>query len=567
MRRRKLGRNIEIAPDEIFLDSSNIPEFDRDQFEGRIEKPISQRTLYMIGICFLLVGVFFLFKISNLQVVEGGKYKRISENNTLHHSLIFSERGAITDRNGKLLAWDTIDPNQNDYSLRAYTTDPGHSNLLGYVKYPKKDKYGFYYNTEYIGADGVEKYYNDMLSGEHGLKINETDALGNKISESMIRPAKKGENIVLSVDSRLQNSFYEAIKKTAETSGFRGGAGILMHVETGEVVASVTYPEYDSNIMTDGRDTAAIKSLLSDDNNPFLNRVSSGLYSPGSILKPIFALAALQEKIISPEKQIESTGELRLPNPYRPGEFSIFKDWKAHGWTDMREAIAVSSDVYFYQIGGGFPGQQGLGIERIDEYSKMFGFGSIIEDSFFTGKKGNIPTPEWKKENFKGDIWRIGDTYNTSIGQYGFQVTPIQATRAVAALANGGKMIEPTILFGDTSRPSKTVQLPIQNPEYYRIISEGMRMTVTEGTAQATNVPYIEIAAKTGTAQVGVRNQYINSWIVGFFPYQNPKYAFVLLLERGPATTTYGASPTFRMFLDLVQMRAPEYFSQTPQNG
>jgi penicillin-binding protein 2 len=233
-------------------------------------------------------------------------------------------------------------------------------------------------------------------------------------------------------------------------------------------------------------------------------------------VKPFFALAALEEQIISPQKEIESTGSLKLANPYRPGEFSVFNDWKAHGWTDMRKAIAVSSDVYFYQIGGGFTGQQGLGIERIDKYSKMFGFSTVIENSFFTGKKGNIPTPEWKKETFGGDIWRVGDTYNTSIGQYGFQVTPIQAVRAVAALANGGKLLEPTIQLEDKAAIGRATTVSVQNPEYYKVIREGMRMTVTDGTAQSINVPYVNVAAKTGTAQVGTRNQYINSWVVGF---------------------------------------------------
>ncbi|MEN9649471.1 MAG: hypothetical protein RL094_438 [Candidatus Parcubacteria bacterium] len=560
MRRLKLRSHHEIAPDEIFLDSSNIPEFDRNQFEGRIEKTISRRTLYITGTFFLAIGCFFLFKISALQIAQGDKYQAISENNTLHHSLIFSERGAITDRNGKLLAWDTIDPNQTDYSLRAYIKEPGINNLLGYVKYPKKDKYGFYYNTDYNGADGIEQYFNGVLSGESGLKINETDALGHKVSESMIRPAKKGDNLALSIDLRLQKAMFQAIKNTADSSGFKGGAGVIMDVNTGEVLASVTYPEYDSNILTDGKDTESIKAILSNDSNPFLDRVTSGLYSPGSIVKPFFALAALEEQIISPQKEIESTGSLKLANPYRPGEFSVFNDWKAHGWTDMRKAIAVSSDVYFYQIGGGFTGQQGLGIERIDKYSKMFGFSTVIENSFFTGKKGNIPTPEWKKETFGGDIWRVGDTYNTSIGQYGFQVTPIQAVRAVAALANGGKLLEPTIQLEDKAAIGRATTVSVQNPEYYKVIREGMRMTVTDGTAQSINVPYVNVAAKTGTAQVGTRNQYINSWVVGFFPYDKPKYAFALLLERGPNSITVGASPAFRFFLDSVNLTANEYF-------
>ncbi|HEY1037066.1 MAG TPA: penicillin-binding transpeptidase domain-containing protein, partial [Candidatus Paceibacterota bacterium] len=442
---KKIRRNHEISPDEIFLDSSNLPEFDKDRFEGQIERPISRGALMFAAGIFALVGLVFVYRIGSLQIAEGAKYREVSENNRLHHSLIFAERGALTDREGKLLSWNTIDPNQSEFSLRAYSQEAGLHGLLGYIKYPKKDKFGFYYNTKYEGADGIEKYLDPVLSGENGLNITETSATGGVLSQSMVRPPKKGENVQLSIHEGAQKALYASIQEMARRSGFRGGAGVMLDVETGEVLASVSYPEYDSNVMTAGSDTARIQGFLTDENNPFLDRVASGLYTPGSILKPLFGLAAISEGVITPEKKIESTGELRVPNPYQPGEYTIFKDWKAHGFTNLKEAIAVSSDVYFYQIGGGFPGQKGLGILRLDEYAKMFGFGDSLEGTFFSGKKGIIPTPEWKKVNFKGDIWRVGDTYNTVIGQYGFQVTPIQAARYIAAIANNGKLVTPTI--------------------------------------------------------------------------------------------------------------------------
>lgn len=305
--------------------------------------------------------------------------------------------------------------------------------------------------------------------------------------------------------------------------------------------------------------------------------MSSGLYTPGSIVKPLFALAALAEGVITPEKQIESTGELKVPNPYRPGEFTVFKDWKAHGYTDMREAIAVSSDVYFYQVGGGFPGQKGLGIDNIDKYSQMFGFGDTLEGTFFSGKKGVVPTPEWKKQNFNGDIWRVGDTYNTAIGQYGFQVTPIQAVRATAALANSGKLITPTLVSektkkeliakGDISESefrsiqTEIRQVPVTQEAYYRVVREGMRQTVTGGTIQLLNVPYVKVAGKSGTAQLGVAKKQINSWAVGFFPAEEPRYAFAVLLERGPSTATEGATAAVSLWLEWMNLYANEYLN------
>lgn len=571
-RSKRIRRNNEIAPDEIFLDSSNLPQFDTDQFEGQIEKPISKRSLIFTGIFFVLVASFFMFKIGSLQIAEGSKYKDISENNRLHHSFIFAERGAITDRTGKIVAWNSIDPNQAEYSLRGYTPDPGAYNLLGYVKYPKKDKFGFYYNTEYDGADGVEKYFQSILSGEHGLKITETDALGHALSESTVRPPQKGENIELSIDMGSQTALYKAVEEMARRSGYVGGAAVVMDVHTGEILSSVSYPEYDSNVLTSGQDGEKIKSYLTNSNNPFLDRVASGLYAPGSIVKPLWALAALAEDIITPEKQIESTGELKVPNPYRPGEFTVFKDWKAHGYTDMREAIAVSSDVYFYQIGGGFPGQKGLGIDLIDKYAKLFGFGTPLPNNFFSGKKGVIPTPEWKKENFDGDIWRVGDTYNTSIGQYGFQITPIQALRSVAAIANDGVLLTPTLLSEKSQKQLEAKGLVPRitheritfpktiSHDDYQVIKEGMRMTVTEGTMGLLNVPYAKVAGKSGTAQVGISKKSLNSWSVGFFPYDNPKYAFAVLLEKGPNVEgVVSASAAVRQWLDWMSIYAPHY--------
>ncbi len=601
-RSKKLRHSVsaEIAPDEIFLDSSNLPEFDKDQFEGQIEKPITKRSLAFAGICFMLIAGIFLYRIVDIELLEGAKYKDVSENNRLHHSLVFAERGAISDRNGKLIAWNTIPTilqsgmgtgsssaatgtaanaraatNANSavaeaYSPREYTDEPGMYNLMGYVKYPKKDKHGFYYDTEYAGADGIEQYFNNILAGENGLKINETDAVGNVLSESTVRPPVKGDNLNLSVDIDAESALYKYVRDVSGESGFRGGAAVVMDVATGEILASVSYPEYDSNVMTSGKDVEKINSYLSNQNNPFLDRISSGLYTPGSIIKPFFAFAALSEGIISPDKQIESTGEMKVPNPYRPGEFSIFKDWRVNGWTDMRRAIAVSSDIYFYTIGGGVPGQKGLGIDNIDKYARMFGFGDSLDNSFFSGKKGVIPTQAWKAENFNGDIWRLGDTYNTGIGQYGFQVTPIQTVRAVAALANDGNLLTPSILTRKNRAELQqkgllpyvpTEKIPNTKPEWFKVVREGMRMAVTEGTMSGLNVPYVQVAGKTGTAQVGVNNQYINSWAVGFFPYQKPRYAFAVMLERGPSTALYGATAAMRDWLEWVNLNKPEYLN------
>ncbi|MEI6553069.1 MAG: penicillin-binding transpeptidase domain-containing protein [bacterium] len=580
-RKIRSTKNAEINPEDIFLDSSNLPHFDTDQFEGRIEKPIPAKNIVAVGIIFTLITILYIYQIASIQIIKGGEFKQIAENNHLNQSLIFSERGAILDRYGRLLAWNTIDDTQNEFSLRSYRANAGTHNLLGYIKYPQKDKSGFYYNTEITGADGIEKYYNSNLLGQNGIKIVETDVHGKTYPGSLIKPMVKGQDLVTTIDVKLQEAFYSSMKDIATRSGFKGGAGVIMDVNTGEVLVSVSFPEYDSNVMTDGKDSEKINSYLTNSSNLFLDRVSDGLYTPGSIIKPIFALGALNEGIITPEKQIESTGQLKVPNPYQPGEFTIFKDWKVNGWTDMRKAIAVSSDVYFYEIGGGFPGQKGLGIDRIDKYAKMFGFGSSIENNYFAGKAGTIPTQEWKKANFNGDIWRLGDTYHTAIGQYGFQITPIQAVRAVCAIANGGYLIKPVLTMasttseyvvqGVTTNPSilssfglvdqktNANKIAISDPNDFRVVKDGMRMTVTDGTMKALDVPYVKIAGKTGTAQLGTLKKYINSWAVGFWPAEKPRYAFAVMMEKGPSDALYGSTAVMRLLMDWMNVYGRQY--------
>jgi len=290
-----------------------------------------------------------------------------------------------------------------------------------------------------------------------------------------------------------------------------------------------------------------------------MDKIVSGLYTPGSIVKPFFGLGALAEGVIDQYKRILSTGSISIPNPYFPDQKTIFKDWRANGWTNMAEAISVSSDVYFYEIGGGFENQKGLGIANIEKYAKLFGFGKKTGVDLPDETQGTIPSPEWKALNFKGDAWRIGDTYHTAIGQYGFQVTPIEMVRAVSSIANNGKLLTPHFVMGDTQKENQfsIIDLP---KEHFDVIHEGMRMAVTSGTATSLNVPYVEVAVKTGTAQLGVAKNKVNSWVIGFLPYENPKYAFTVMMEAGPTTNSVNASTVMRQLLDWMSVNTPEYF-------
>lgn len=560
---RKRGAPIqEIYPDEIFLDSENLPDFDVHQFEGRIEKPISLTTIVSLSVVF---GIFFVVLLGRswvLQAQDGALYSARSEANRLKESVLFAERGAIYDRRGEKLAWNTLSGDEeNDFSRRAYIKDPGFSHVLGYIKYPAKDKYGVYYRKDFEAMDGVEKHLDTLLSGSQGLKIVETDALGDVQSESTIRPSRDGENLTLSIDARLQKKLYEAIEGLAHRVGFTGGGGALMDIHTGEVLALTSYPEYDNAVMTLGADSKKISAYFSDTRKPFLDRMIGGLYTPGSIVKPYVALGALEEDVISPERQILSIGSISVQNPYDPTKKTLFNDWKAHGLVDMRRAIAVSSNVYFYEIGGGYEDQKGLGIDRIEKYLSLFEIGKSPTSGFFSGPQGTIPSPAWKDRVFPGDPWRIGDTYYTAIGQYGFQVTPLQMLRAVGALANGGILVEPVILsVASSSLPSALGKaLPIST-ENIEIVREGMRLGAEIGSASGLDVEYVKVAAKTGTAELGVSKQFVNSWVIGFFPYENPRYAFTVIMERGPRANVYGATYVMRELLDWMALYAPEYF-------
>ena len=548
----------EINPEDIFIDSTNLPGFDEARFEGRMEKPISRATFLGVKIVLIILVLVLGGKLWELGVKDNHIYAEISEKNRLEQTLIFANRGVVYDRHMVELAANTVKEGDQDFAARVYAPIKGLAHVVGYLKYPAADKQGIYYETEYRGVEGVEMAYDGILKGENGKKLIETDVHGDIVSEAVISKPRDGSSLVLSIDAHVNEVMYNAIANLAETRGFVGGAGVIMDVETGELIVMTSFPEYDQNAMTSGTDQETFNALISDERKPFLNRAIGGLYTPGSIIKPIIALGALNEGIISPLKNILSTGSITVPNPYDPSKPSVFGDWKAHGYTDMREAIAVSSDTYFYAIGGGYGDQKGLGITLIDKYLSEFGLtkktGIELRGEVF----GVIPTPDWKKEKFNGDIWRLGDTYITSIGQYGTLVTPLTAARFTAAVANKGKLLSPSLLLGGDSEPvEETLEF---NDADWKVVHDGMRGAVEYGTAAALNVPYVNASAKTGTAEVGAGKKYVHSWSVGFWPSENPKYAWAIIMEKGPATNTIGASSVMRQVFDWMSINTPEYF-------
>ncbi len=548
----------DIEADEVFLDSKNLPFFDKQQFEGKLEKPISTRSVYLLLGCVFFIVFIFIIRLYVLQIMQGKEFYTASTENALDREHIFSSRGLIYDSAGRKLAWNERSPIQDSFLLRKYSTVPGLSHILGYVKYPKQDKKGYFWRTEYVGIDGSEKQFNELLSGVNGARIIETNVAGEKISSNIYEEPVSGQNITLSIDSEVTELLYDGILRVAQDSGYVGGAGMLVDLSSGEIVASVSYPEYSSSIMTESTNEEVISGYFQNQRHPLLNRTISGLYTPGSVVKPFVGIGALTEGVITPETRITSIGSITIQNPYNPELKSVFRDYRPNnGVVNIMEALSVSSNIFFYNVGGGFQSQKGIGIDKIAMYFDMFGLGKKTNIDLPGEIEGVIPSQAWKRETFPTDpVWRLGDTYNTAIGQYGVQVTPVQMLRSVSIIATKGRDIPFTIR--DTNEPipeSKIKSIPITQ-DVFSVIHKGMRLAVTSpvgtGKGLASGLG-TEFAIKTGTAQVGARNEYINTWIIGFFPYDKPKYAFVILMDKGTDSRASGAPSAARFFFEKLQ--------------
>lgn len=554
--------------EETLLDASNAGAFNYARMEGKRELPIRKRSVRTVWIVFLLVAVVFFGQIFKLQVVQGEEFRTIAENNRVDQALIIAERGVVYDRTGEMLAWNEVDESgEYDFPIRAYTDRGGLGQVLGYVSYPKKDTSGFYFRTDYLGRSGVELAYDEQLKGANGEKIVEMDALSGVVSEYAINSPQPGQKLNLSIDAELSEAMYDIIATSSEQAGFRSGAGAIMNVETGEILALTSFPSFDPEVMADGDDTELISQYNNDEQLPFLNKVIGGAYTPGSIVKPFVAYAALEEGVISQSTRIYSNGTLVIPNPYTPSQPSRFNDWRTQGEMTVREAIAFSSNVFFYIIGGGLPEIavpqaglgapfSGLGITKMAENYRRFGMGEKTGIPLAQEQAGVVPDPEWKQEVFDDD-WRLGDTYFTSIGQFGFLTTPIQMLRAYSALANGGTLVEPHVIAGEQG---ETQDIAL-DPEIVRIVHEGMRKTVNfpGGTARSLERNDVAIAAKSGTAEIGAGNAYVNSWAAGFWPYEEPEYAFILMMDKAPRANRLGATTIMGDVVEWMSVNRPEY--------
>ena len=381
-----------------------------------------------------------------------------------------------------------------------------------------------------IGKTGLEKFYDQELSGQAGRLIQFRNARGELLGEPETQAPKIGKSLNLTIDGDFQHYFARRFRDGLTALGRTTGVGLAMNPQNGEVLALFNFPTFDNNTFSTPKKNEEREKLLTSPSKLLFNRAVAGLYTPGSTIKPLVGVAALKEDVVTPEKQIFSPGYLDIPNPFRAGEFTRYLDWRPQGWVSLTSAIAQSSNVYFYTVGGGFENTVGLGISRLHQWWQKFNLGNLTGIDLPFEANGFLPTPNGKTK-LTGEPWRLGDTYNVSIGQGELQVTPIQLLSYISATAADGKMYRPFIA-SNFNQPALITDLSYLLPEL-REVQKGM-IAATEsplGTAYLLHDLSSSVAAKTGTAQV-LNGAQENAFFVGYAPADDPQIAILVLIEN-----------------------------------
>jgi penicillin-binding protein 2 len=468
------------------------------------------------------------------------------------------DKALLVDQSSNDLPGFALDVNP----IRQYQDDDLLSAFLGYTgrvdpgEVKSDPSYG---PTDLIGKLGIEKQYEGVLRGVNGGDRTEVDATGRPIRVLASRDPTPGNNLVLSVDVGLEQHMAAAISKQMAASNAQRAAGVAINPKTGEVLAAVSLPSYDNNRFSRGISQTDYQKLLADPGQPLFNKVVSGAYPSGSIIKPLGASAALQEGIITPQTTVDDTGQLDVVNPYDNSIHYIYKGWEHSGLgvVNLFYALARSSDIYFYTIAGGFTNfSHYLGVEKLTAYYKKFGLGARTGVDVPGETAGRVPTPEWKKK-FSGLPWYTGDTYNISVGQGDILVSPLQMAMAVSAIANGGELLEPHFLdkIEDggghvvKSVDPKVLRKDFISPANLDLVRQGMRGAVHDpaGTAccfMDRDVP-VAVAGKTGSAETDPANNVPpHSWFEAFAPFDNPQIVTVVLLEKSGEGAQYAVPAT-----------------------
>lgn len=621
--RNNSGSNLE--PHEVFLDHlAQQREGEIPEAEHKLEKPLPDKAFWalLFGVLLLfgaLVGRSFWF-----QIVEGQEHALQAKSNQFVVRSIRAERGVIYDQSMKQLVhnrtayrlvihsselplevsqkawlvkrladftelsseaiiekieigegrsfvlledldydqvilWETKGEEWPGVSLerqqvRRYSNEASLSHLLGYVS-----------RADIQGAAGLEKYYDEYLRDRPGQRQLERDAKGKVLEEVIIQEPEPGDSLVLNIDYELQTIIEDVLRNKMEEVGSREANAVALDPRNGAVRALVSLPDYDNNVFSRSLSSEEIDELVNQPDFSLFNQAISGIgYATGSVIKPLLAVAALEEGIINPDRQIYAPEKICVAHAYT-GEEQCFHDWRFHGWTDLRTAIANSVNVYFYMIGGGHQDVRGLGPNKIIEWLEKFGWNQSTGIDLPSEGRGVLPEIN--------QAWRLGNTYHLSIGQGRFSVTPLQVASAYAALANRGILYQPQVV-NQIVRQMNGERIVVRdftpiivNPsiasyENIKIVQEGMRQAVTSprGSTYILNDLVVTSATKTGTAQTGQDKIYHN-WIALFAPYEDPELVLVFMI-RDVHDSMVAVRSVARDVLDLHFSNKSDKFSQ-----
>lgn len=436
--------------------------------------------------------------------------------------------------------------------VRQYPNAESFSHLLGYTTLISdtqltKLSSEHYGATDFIGAYGLEASYEKYLRGVNGQEQVEVDAHGRPIKVLGTIEPQPGNSLQLNIDSQLQQELYKAFTKNSSRVK---GAAIVMNPKTGQVLALLSLPGFDNNLFAHGITSTNYNQLLNDKNLPLFNRAISGTYPPGSTVKPMVALAALETGTITERTVIQDRGVLVIPNQFNPSQTYNFYGWKRDGLgaMDVRSAIAESSDIFFYTVAGGHPASsvQGLGAERLADYYRKFNVGNTSDIDLQGEKRGIVADPAWKADYFKNDKilgkWYLGDTYHIGIGQGDMLVTPLQVAMWTSIIANNGVGYKPEIVNSITDSNGKIVEKiqpkvlieKFASDKNIKIVQEGMRQTILAGSGRQLATLPITSAGKTGTSQFdGADPSRTHAWFTSYAPFEDPEIVVTVLVEAG----------------------------------
>ena len=447
-----------------------------------------------------------------------------------------------------------------------------------------------------VGKSGLEKKFENELIGTNSIQRYEVNAFGKRINQIDFKEGSRGQTINLTIDTEIQ-------KLTSDLLRDKAGSISVMDIYTGEIIAMNSSPSFDPNLFLYGIDEKLWNSIKSDPLNPLLNKTVSGLYSPGSTIKPIVALSALENDVIRPDKQVKCEGKVEMYGE----KYHCWKK-KGHGFMSLKNSIKQSCDIYFYELA------RLLGVDRLSITAKKFGLGTKVLGEYFENEKeGIVPSTEWKKE-ILGQNWYLGETFITGIGQGYIQTNPLQLCLMTAQLANGGYKIYPKIRVGQNQKSYESIkrimkenemeareeakekdnalikateeflkvekkehQPLYRNPENIKFVLDAMFKSTNEiyGTSYSSRIddPKYQFAGKTGTSQVKRITEeereldldisqipYKNrdhAWFIAFGPYENPRYAMSVLVEHG-GSGSKAAAPIAQKLMRAVVDRHEE---------